>query len=68
MLMLKRSLLLIGLLELILSLAGCQQVSDARSEFCTNLRDVGAMRTQYIAALKAADKHAYGQLLAFARS
>src|SRR5690349_24782484 len=33
-----------------------------------NLRDVGQMRTQYIAALKAADKHDYGPFLAFARS
>jgi Fic-DOC domain mobile mystery protein B len=33
-----------------------------------NLRDVGEMRTQYIAALKSADNHDYGQLLAFARS
>jgi len=32
------------------------------------LRDVGAMRAQYITALKAADNHDYGPLLAFARS
>jgi len=33
-----------------------------------NLRDAGTMRTQYISALKAADNHDYGPLLAFARS
>jgi hypothetical protein len=33
-----------------------------------NLRDAGCMRTEYIAALKAADNHNYGALLAFARS
>lgn len=33
-----------------------------------NLRDAGAMRQRYIAALKAADDHNMGPLLAFARS
>ena len=33
-----------------------------------NLRDAGEMRTQYLAALKTADNHDYGPLLAFARS
>ena len=33
-----------------------------------NLRDIGEMRTQYIAALKAADDHDYTQLLMFARA
>lgn len=33
-----------------------------------NLRDAGTMRTQYIAALKAADDHDIDALLAFARS
>ena len=47
---LKRSLLLCGALVLILSLAGCQQVSDARAEFCTNLRDVGANAAELKAA------------------
>jgi hypothetical protein len=39
---LKRSVMLLSVLVLILSLAGCQQVSDARAEFCSDLRDVGA--------------------------
>ena len=47
---LKRSMLLLGVLVLILSLAGCQQVSDARAEFCTNLRDVGAGAAELKAA------------------
>jgi hypothetical protein len=38
---LKRGLLLISVLVLVASLAGCQQVSDARAEFCTELRAVG---------------------------
>jgi outer membrane murein-binding lipoprotein Lpp len=47
---LKRSLLLfIGLL-LALALAGCQQVSDARAEFCSNLRDVGTKAAELKAA------------------
>lgn len=33
-----------------------------------NLRDADEMRTQYLAALKTADNHDYGPLLAFARS
>lgn len=37
----KRSLLLLSVLVLLASLAGCQQVSDARAEFCTELRAVG---------------------------
>jgi len=37
-------------LVLILSLAGCQQVSDARSEFCTDLRDIGAKAVELKAA------------------
>jgi fido (protein-threonine AMPylation protein) len=32
------------------------------------LRDVGTLRTDYIAALRAADQHDFGALLAFARS
>ena len=47
---LKRSMLLLSVLVFILSLAGCQQVSDARSEFCTNLRDIGAGATELKAA------------------
>ena len=47
---LKRGVLLGSMLVLILSLAGCQQVSDARAEFCSELRDVGARA----AGLKAA--------------
>ena len=46
----KRSLLLFSVLVLILSLAGCQQVSDARVEFCSNLRDVGAKAVELKAA------------------
>ncbi len=33
-----------------------------------SLRDAGAMRKRYIAALKAADNHDIGPLLVFARS
>jgi len=47
---LKRGLLLIGVLVLILSLAGCQQVADARAEFCSDLRDVGAKAVELKAA------------------
>jgi len=47
---LKRSVLLCSMLVLILSLAGCQQVSDARAEFCTNLRDIGAKAVELKAA------------------
>jgi hypothetical protein len=39
---LKRSMLMLTVLLVVLALAGCQQVSDARSEFCTELRDIGA--------------------------
>jgi C4-dicarboxylate-specific signal transduction histidine kinase len=47
---LKRGMLLLGVLALTLSLAGCQQVSDARSEFCANLRDIGAQAVELKAA------------------
>jgi C4-dicarboxylate-specific signal transduction histidine kinase len=45
----KRSLLLLVVL-LALALAGCQQVADARSEFCTELRDIGARAVELQAA------------------
>jgi hypothetical protein len=32
------------------------------------LRDIGALRTDYIKALRAADQHDFGPLLVFARS
>jgi hypothetical protein len=32
------------------------------------LRDIGALRAEYIAALRAADQHDFSQLLAFARN
>jgi hypothetical protein len=47
---LKRSALLVSVLLLILSLTGCQQVSDARAEFCNELRDVGAQAVELRAA------------------
>ena len=47
---LKRSMLILTVLLLVLSLAGCQQVSDARSEFCTELRDIGARAVELKAA------------------
>ena len=47
---LKRSLLLVSVLVLISALAGCQQVSDARAEFCSDLRDVGAKAVELKAA------------------
>jgi len=46
----RRSVLLLIVLVLVLSLAGCQQVSDARSEFCTELRDIGAEAAELEAA------------------
>ena len=47
---LKRSVLMLVVLLLALALAGCQQVSDARSEFCTELRDIGARAVELKAA------------------
>ena len=47
---LKRSMLMFIALLLVLALAGCQQVSDARSEFCTELRDIGARAVELKAA------------------
>jgi len=35
---------------------------------CANLRDIGAMRAQYVAALQVADQHDIAPLLVFARS
>ena len=32
------------------------------------LRDIGALRAEYIAALRATDQHDFSQLLAFARN
>ena len=50
--------------DLLIMRLGSKRLSWGRA----NLRDAGEMRTQYIAALKAADKHDYGPLLVFARS
>jgi C4-dicarboxylate-specific signal transduction histidine kinase len=47
---LKRSLLMLSAFVLVLTVAGCQQVSDARAEFCTELRDVGARAVELQAA------------------
>ena len=47
---LKRSVLMFIVLLLVMALAGCQQVSDARSEFCTELRDIGARAVELKAA------------------
>jgi C4-dicarboxylate-specific signal transduction histidine kinase len=47
---LKRGVLLFSVLVLLLSLAGCQEASDARSEFCTELRDIGAKAVELKAA------------------
>jgi C4-dicarboxylate-specific signal transduction histidine kinase len=46
----QRSMLMFIVLLLVLALAGCQQVSDARSEFCTELRDIGAKAVELKAA------------------
>lgn len=35
------------LMLLVLTLAGCQRISDARTEFCDALGDVGAMATDF---------------------
>jgi C4-dicarboxylate-specific signal transduction histidine kinase len=43
-------MLMFIVLLLVLALAGCQQVSDARSEFCTELRDIGARAVELKAA------------------
>jgi Fic-DOC domain mobile mystery protein B len=50
--------------DLLIMQLGGKRLSWGRA----NLRDAGEMRTQYISALKAADNHDYGPLLAFARS
>ncbi len=47
---LKRSVLTLIVLLLVVALAGCQQVSDARSQFCTELRDIGAKAVELKAA------------------
>jgi C4-dicarboxylate-specific signal transduction histidine kinase len=47
---LKRRVLQFSMLVVILALAGCQQVSDARAEFCSNLRDVGTQAVELKAA------------------
>ena len=47
---LKRSMLMLVVLLLVVALAGCQQVSDARSQFCTELRDIGAKAVELKAA------------------
>lgn len=47
---LKRSMLISTVLLLVLALAGCQQVSDARTEFCNELRDIGAKAVELKAA------------------
>ncbi len=48
--MVKRSLLLGSVLVLMLVLAACQQVSDARAEFCNNLREIGTQAAELKAA------------------
>jgi len=42
--------LLLCVVMLLVVLAGCQQVSDARAEFCQNLRDVGTQAAEFKAA------------------
>jgi hypothetical protein len=42
--------LLLSVVVMLLALAGCQQVSDARAEFCQNLRDVGTQAAEFKAA------------------
>lgn len=49
--LLKRySLLSIIFVVLLLLLAGCQQVSDARTEFCDTVHDVGTLATDFKSA------------------
>jgi len=50
--------------DLLIMKLGGERFSFGRA----NLRDAGAMRQSYIAAMKAADNHDIGPLLAFARS
>ncbi len=50
--------------DLLVMSLGKQRFSWGRA----NLRNAGAMRQTYIAALRAADRHDIGPLLAFARS
>ena len=47
---LKRSALVFDVVVLILALAGCQQVADARAEFGTELRDIGVKAVELKAA------------------
>ncbi len=46
MLRFTRSYMIAGLVLAVLVLSGCQQVSDARTEFCQTLRDVGTAATE----------------------
>jgi hypothetical protein len=42
--------LLLSVVVMLVVLAGCQQVSDARTEFCDTLRGVGTQATEFKAA------------------
>jgi uncharacterized lipoprotein NlpE involved in copper resistance len=46
----KKMVLLLSAIVVLVALAGCQQVSDARAEFCQNLRDVGTRAAELKAA------------------
>jgi TolA-binding protein len=46
----KKMGLLLSVVVMLVVLAGCQQVSDARAEFCDTLRGVGTQATEFKAA------------------
>jgi len=46
----KKITMLLSVVALLVVLAGCQQVSDARAEFCDNLRGVGTQAAEFKAA------------------
>jgi hypothetical protein len=46
----KKIAMLLSVVMMLVVLAGCQQVSDARTEFCQTLRDVGTRAVEFKAA------------------
>jgi hypothetical protein len=48
--LIKKIGLLLSVVVMLAVLGGCQQVSDARAEFCQNLRDVGTQAAEFKAA------------------
>jgi chromosome condensin MukBEF complex kleisin-like MukF subunit len=46
----KKITVVLSVVMMLMALAGCQQVSDARAEFCQTLRDVGTQAAEFKAA------------------